>query len=41
MLSSSYKKKCINVHKKLTEPLQLSARLDILSVGGSVTGESI
>ena len=24
MLSSSYKKKCINFHKKLTEPLQLN-----------------
>ena len=24
MLSSSYKKKCINFHKKLTEPLQLT-----------------
>ena len=29
MLSSSYKKKCINFHKKLTEPLQLTVRQGI------------
>ena len=29
MLSSSYKKKCSNFHKKLTEPLQLTVHLPV------------
>ena len=40
MLSSSYKKKCSNFHKKLTEPLQLRVGVSVPSLT-IVKGQSI